>query len=65
MQQTSLNSDVEAGDRLKRGQVIGHVGSTGRSAGPHLHYSIYKNDEAINPRQLLKLSESRAASNPQ
>ncbi len=56
---------VGMGDRLKRGQVIGHVGSTGRSSGPHLHYSIYKNDEAINPRQLLKLSESRAASNPQ
>ncbi len=47
---------VEVGDRLKRGQAVGHVGSTGRSSGPHLHYGIYKNDEAINPRQLLKLS---------
>lgn len=56
---------VGVGDRLKRGQVIGHVGSTGRSSGPHLHYSIYKNDAAINPRQLLKLSKPRAASNPQ
>ncbi|MGI8933219.1 MAG: M23 family metallopeptidase, partial [Phormidesmis sp.] len=49
---------VGMGDRLKRGQVIGHVGSIGRSSGPHLHYSIHKNDEAVNPRQLLKLSES-------
>jgi murein DD-endopeptidase MepM/ murein hydrolase activator NlpD len=48
---------VDVGDRVKRGQIIGHIGSTGRSSGPHLHYSIYKNDKSINPRTLLKLAE--------
>lgn len=46
---------VKAGDRVKRGQIIGHVGSTGRSSGPHLHYSLYKDGEAIDPRNILKL----------
>lgn len=48
---------VNKGDRIKRGQIIGYVGSTGRSSGPHLHYSIYKNEKAIDPRTLLKLSD--------
>ena len=48
---------VEASDRIKRGQIIGYIGSTGRSSGPHLHYSIYKDSVAIDPRELLKLSD--------
>ncbi|MFK8186560.1 MAG: M23 family metallopeptidase [Phormidesmis sp.] len=48
---------VKKGDRIKRGQIIGHIGSTGRSSGPHLHYSIYQNKKAIDPRNLLKLPE--------
>ncbi len=49
---------VEVGDRVKSGQIIGYIGSTGRSSGPHLHYSLYKDDKSINPRTLLKLPES-------
>ena len=52
---------VKKGDRIKRGQIIGYIGSTGRSSGPHLHYSIYKDDKAINPRKLLKLAENNLA----
>ncbi len=48
--------NVKVGDTVKRGQIIGYIGSTGRSSGPHLHYSIYKDEKAINPRTLLKLS---------
>lgn len=41
--------DVEMGQRLKRGQYIGRLGSTGRSTGPHLHYEVIYNDRAMNP----------------
>jgi murein DD-endopeptidase MepM/ murein hydrolase activator NlpD len=38
-----------AGQRVKRGDIIGYVGSTGRSEGPHLHYEVHKNGEVVNP----------------
>ncbi|MCM4159553.1 M23 family metallopeptidase [Antarcticibacterium flavum] len=41
--------NVRVGQRVKRGDVIGFVGSTGRSEAPHLHYEIYKDEERINP----------------
>ncbi len=47
------NIAIQAGDSIQRGQVIGAVGSTGRSTGPHLHYELRLNDKAINPRRLL------------
>ena len=37
------------GQRVRRGQVIGYVGSTGLSTGPHLHYELYRNGQNINP----------------
>ncbi|KPQ34862.1 MAG: putative metalloendopeptidase [Phormidesmis priestleyi Ana] len=55
---------VQVGDRIKRGQIIGYIGSTGRSSGPHLHYGIYKDQKAINPRMLLKLPENNRATTP-
>lgn len=45
--------DTEAGAIITRGQLIGQVGSTGRSTGPHLHYELLLNDKAINPRHFL------------
>ena len=41
--------NVRPGQRVKRGDVIGFVGSTGRSQGPHLHYEIIKDGKHINP----------------
>jgi len=38
---------------LHRGAVIGNVGSTGRSTGPHLHYEIFQNGRVLNPMQVL------------
>ena len=40
---------VKEGQRVKRGDVIGYVGSTGMSTAPHLHYEVIKNGEKINP----------------
>ena len=40
---------VKKGQQVKRGDVIGYVGSTGRSEAPHLHYEVYQNNKAVNP----------------
>jgi hypothetical protein len=40
---------ARGGERVKRGQVIGYVGSTGKSTGPHCHYEVIRNDHKINP----------------
>lgn len=45
--------EIQAGDMVQRGQLIGFIGSTGRSTGPHLHYELRLNDKSINPRRFL------------
>lgn len=46
--------DVNAGQSVVTGQVIGGLGSTGRSTGPHLHFEVRINDRAVNPRKFLE-----------
>ena len=47
---------IKAGSYVKQDQVIGYVGTTGRSTGPHLHYEVHHHGKKINPRKLSQLS---------
>ncbi len=47
---------INVGTRIKQHDIIGFVGSTGWSTGPHLHYTIYQYDQAINPLKLNNVS---------
>ncbi|HEY6660220.1 MAG TPA: M23 family metallopeptidase [Pyrinomonadaceae bacterium] len=53
--------DVELGQIVNRAQLLGKVGSTGRSTGPHLHYEVRINDQPVNPLQYLLLNTRSAA----
>ncbi len=49
--------DVKVGQVVRIGQVIGRLGSTGRSTGPHVHYETRVNGEAVNPAKFLNAGE--------
>jgi murein DD-endopeptidase MepM/ murein hydrolase activator NlpD len=51
--------NVKPGQRIRRGEVIGFVGTTGRSTGPHLHYEVWVREQAQNPLQFI-LDEYRS-----
>jgi len=48
---SSYGKGIRKGRRVDQGDMIGRVGSTGLSTGPHLHYTLYKKGKAINPRK--------------
>ena len=49
---------MKPGKRVRQGQVIGYVGSTGRSTGPHLHYEVLRNQKKLNPMK-VRLGKGR------
>jgi len=54
--------EVEAGSHVRRGQVVGYVGSSGRSTGPHLHYELRYHGSPINPAKYANIEEIIQAS---
>lgn len=49
---------LKSGQNIKQGRVIGYVGSSGLSTGPHLHFGLYQSQKAINPEKVLKIVKS-------
>jgi murein DD-endopeptidase MepM/ murein hydrolase activator NlpD len=52
---------TRVGQRVRQGQLIGYVGSTGISTGPHLHYELYRGGQAINPATMKFTTTTRLA----
>jgi murein DD-endopeptidase MepM/ murein hydrolase activator NlpD len=46
--------EVKVGQRVRIGETIGRIGSTGRSTGPHLHYETRIDGEAVDPQKFLR-----------
>ena len=58
-------SGIRSGRSVRQGQVIGYVGSTGASTGPHLHYEVYKNGKAVDVMRLKLPTGRKLAMDPE
>ncbi|MGB5965625.1 MAG: M23 family metallopeptidase [Sulfurimonadaceae bacterium] len=57
--QKKFRKGMRRGKRVKKGEIIGYVGTTGVSSGPHLHFGLYKNNRAINPRSVIQVTTKK------
>jgi murein DD-endopeptidase MepM/ murein hydrolase activator NlpD len=59
--QKAFGRGIHKGSVVKQGQVIGFVGTSGLSTGPHLHFGLYKDGRAINPQSVVRVAASKLA----
>jgi murein DD-endopeptidase MepM/ murein hydrolase activator NlpD len=60
---SKFGRNIKAGKKVRQGQIIGYVGSTGRSTGPHLHYEVLVNNKRINSQRLKLPSGKKLSQN--
>jgi len=53
---------VQKGQKVQQGQVIGYIGNTGLSTGPHLHYEVHIGSDVVDPLKYLNIRSSLAKS---
>jgi len=57
--QKMFRAGMRRGKRVKKDEIVGYVGTTGLSSGPHLHFALYKNNRPINPRSVIQVTTKK------
>lgn len=60
---SGFSSNIRPGKAVRKGQVIGYVGNSGLSTGPHLHFGLYLNNRAINPNSVVRIYKGELVGN--